>query len=274
MERVNARLAVEVAKESRRKGVGYDEYKKELKRQLADAQSALVKKHKCHPLATALAPPLIHLPIFLLLSLTIRQAAALATPPPIDLSSSLDEAVPTSAYAAFANEHVGWLTSLVEPDPGLVIPFGIGLMAFANVEVMQSWRKDVSSSATNTTKTPTTTPTKPGSPSSSGKIKPNFGRISPTAKRTTSIIQHEHAPGNMSPGEARKRDVDLQAGTMRQRVVGNVMRILAVVTVGIAAEVPAAVAIYWFTSTGYTLVQNIALGYLDRRNGAKSVADN
>lgn len=127
-----------------------------------------------------------------------------------------------------------------------MIPFGIGLMAFANVEVMQSWRKDVSSSATNTTKTPTTTPAKPGSPSSSsGKIKPNFGRISPTAKRTTSIIQHEHAPGNMSLGEARKRDVDLQAGTMRQRVVGNVMRILAVVTVGIAAEVPA-------VSTGLT----------------------
>lgn len=35
MERVNARLAVEVAKESRRKGVGYDEYKKELKRQVS-----------------------------------------------------------------------------------------------------------------------------------------------------------------------------------------------------------------------------------------------
>lgn len=43
----------------------------------------------------------------------------------------------------------------------------------------------------------------------------------------------------MSPGEARKRAVDLEAGSMRQRVVGNVMRILAVFTVGIAAEVPA-----------------------------------
>lgn len=43
----------------------------------------------------------------------------------------------------------------------------------------------------------------------------------------------------MSPGDARRREVDVRAGTMRERVVGNVMRILAVVTVGIAAEVPA-----------------------------------
>lgn len=38
MQRVNARLAVEVAKESRRKGVGYDEYKKELKRQVSSRE--------------------------------------------------------------------------------------------------------------------------------------------------------------------------------------------------------------------------------------------
>lgn len=209
-----------------------------------------MKKHKCHPLLTALAPPLIHLPIFLLLSLTIRQAAALATPPPIDLSVPLDPSgledapVPVSEYAAFAHEHVGWLTSLVDPDPSLVIPFGIGLMAFGNVEVMQNWRRDVSAPAVDAPKTsPTTTSTMQSpvvsSGAGTGKIKPNFGRISPSAKRSTSIIQHEHEAGNMSAGEARKREVDLQAGSMRQRVVGNVMRILAVVTVGIAAEVPA-----------------------------------
>lgn len=217
---------------------GYNAHCRSL--QLANAQSALVKKHNCHPLATALAPPLIHIPIFLLLSLTIRQASALATPPPLDLSAALDAPVPTSEYAAFASEHVLWLTSLVDPDPQLVIPFTIGLMAFANVEVTQTWRKEVSgmtAPASAESSGSTTTKQQPAAPSN--KIRPNFGRISPSAKRSSSIIQNEHDAGNMSAVDSRRRQVDLKAGTMRERVVGNVMRILAVVTVGIAAEVPA-----------------------------------
>ena len=35
MQRINDRLAVEVARESKRKGLGYDEYKKELKKQVS-----------------------------------------------------------------------------------------------------------------------------------------------------------------------------------------------------------------------------------------------
>jgi membrane protein insertase Oxa1/YidC/SpoIIIJ len=35
MQRINERLAVEVARDSKRKGLGYDEYKKELKRQVS-----------------------------------------------------------------------------------------------------------------------------------------------------------------------------------------------------------------------------------------------
>ncbi|GHJ86047.1 hypothetical protein NliqN6_2449 [Naganishia liquefaciens] len=273
MQRVNDRLAVEVARESKRKRLGYDEYKKELKKQLATAQSALFKQHHCHPLATALVPPLIHIPIFLLLSLTIRQASALATPQPIDLSSASAASaapIPAADYTAFASEHVGWLTSLVEPDPRMIIPFAIGLMAFTNVEVMQNWRRAGSHAVVEAAPT---TPTASATPTT--KIRPNFGRLSSSAKHRTTrspLLQNETDAGNLSPQDARRREVDVKAGTMRERVVGNVMRILAVVTVGIAAEVPAAVAIYWFTSTGYTLVQNIVLGYLDRRAASSSAA--
>lgn len=36
-----------------------------------------------------------------------------------------------------------------------------------------------------------------------------------------------------------------------------------------------AVAIYWATSTGYTLAQNIVLGYLDRRrSSSRSIPQN
>lgn len=151
-------------------------------------------------------------------------------------------AVKASEYTAFATEHVGWLTSLVEPDPRLVIPFAIGLMAFANVEVMQTWRRDVSGIAAPTAAA-AAEPPRAGSNRTAAKIRPNFGRISPTAKQrstsSSSIIQNETDAGNMSPRDARRREVDVRAGTMRERVVGNVMRILAVVTVGIAAEVPA-----------------------------------
>jgi hypothetical protein len=121
-------------------------------------------------------------------------------------------------------------------------------MAFANVEVMQSWRKEVSGAATPADSTSVPQATQSGSKgkqpvATSNKIRPNFGRISPSAKRSTSVLQNEHDAGNMSAADSRRREVDLKAGTMRERVVGNVMRILSVVTVGIAAEVPA-VSIY------------------------------
>lgn len=126
-----------------------------------------------------------------------------------------------------------------------MIPFAIGLMAFANVEVMQSWRKEVSNAATPADTTTGPQAMQSGSKAKqqvaapSNKIRPNFGRISPSAKRSTSVLQNEHDAGNMSAADSRRREVDLKAGTMRERVVGNVMRILSVVTVGIAAEVPA-----------------------------------
>ncbi|KAJ9123368.1 hypothetical protein QFC22_001567 [Naganishia vaughanmartiniae] len=229
---------------------------------LANHQSALLKQHNCHPLATGLLPAFIHIPIFLLLSLTIRQAAGLATPAPIDPATleSVDSLTTLPAHTAFANEHVAWLTSLIDPDPTLIIPFAVGLMAFANVEVMQSWRGATNSEAAATptvstlqpastlpklpnpgsAKTATSPPPPPPPPSHqqpAKKLKPNFGRISSTQKR--SIIQDETAAGNMTPAEQRKRELAKQGGTMRERVVGNVMRILAVVMVGIAAELPA-----------------------------------
>ncbi|KAJ9090924.1 hypothetical protein QFC19_009350 [Naganishia cerealis] len=250
MQRVNQRLAVQVMQECRKKGFGYEEYKKELKRQLAEHQAALLKKHNCHPLATGLLPAFIHIPIFLLLSLTIRQAAALATPAPIDPSSletTADVLTSLPAHASFANEHVLWLSSLIDPDPSLIIPLAVGLMAFANVEVMQNWRGATSAAAGE----PTVQPIDPKVASSTvsaaqtplaqqqkpAKLKPNFGRISSVQKR--SIIQDETAAGNMTPAEQRKRELLEKGGTMRERVVGNVMRILAVVMVGIAAELPA-----------------------------------
>lgn len=222
--------------------------------QLADHQSALLKEHNCHPLATGLLPALVHIPIFLLLSLTIRQAAGLATPAPIDPASldSMDALTAIPAHAAFANEHVLWLTSLIDPDPTLIIPFAVGLMAFANVEVMQSWRGATNTESSVTSESPAATsqPMPARAKASTGatkavatspqqpvKLKPNFGRISSGQKR--SIIQDETAAGNMSPAEQRKRELAKKGGTMRERVVGNVMRILAVVMVGIAAELPA-----------------------------------
>jgi hypothetical protein len=231
--------------------------------QLANYQSALLKQHNCHPLATGLLPAFIHIPIFLLLSLTIRQAAGLATPAPIDPASieSIDALTAIPAHAAFANEHILWLTSLIDPDPTLIIPFAVGLMAFANVEVMQSWRGATNAAAGSVTEQPVggtspltslktktsntgslkpvarPSPSPPQPPPSPPKLKPNFGRISSGQKR--SIIQDETAAGNMSPAEQRKRELAKQGGTMRERVVGNVMRILAVVMVGIAAELPA-----------------------------------
>jgi hypothetical protein len=94
----------------------------------------------------------------------------------------------------------------------------------------------------------------------------------------------------MTPEEREKRRLAKQQGGMRERIIGNILRLVAVASVGIAAEVPAvsrhallrvqptgaygtsdvsqAVALYWATSTTFTLVQNVILGWLDRRRSA------
>jgi len=279
MQAINDKLAIDVMKECRRAGLGYDAYKIELKKRLAEEQAILVKEHRCHPVATILYPPLVHIPIFLVLSLTIRQAVN--TPlPVIDPSSSI-----STTILPFAQESFAWLPNLYDTDPYLALPFAIGLMAFSNIEVMQRWRSDLrmqpvveeapvqsvrSSSSNNGPAQVSSANRRFSTSASSLGVKGGVripGRSSKSINRAP-ILQSELDAGNMTPEERDQRKLAKQQGGMRERIVGNILRLVAVASVGIAAEVPAAVALYWATSTAFTLMQNVILGWLDRRRSA------
>ncbi len=234
-----------------------------------------MKQHNCHPLPTILLPPLVHLPIFLLLSLTIRQAvktplpsAALTTASEVALTtvdtttSTLDTTAIAEPLAMFpfANESFLWLPNLLDTDPYLALPFAIGLMAFSNVEVMQRWRGDLKASVNEETaivSAHASTRTASSSPDPAILQQRRFSTSITTqdvragtripgsrikSKQTTqrpTILQSEMDSGNITPAEREKRLAEKHKGGMRERIVGNVLRIVAVCSVGIAAEAPA-----------------------------------
>lgn len=205
-------------------------------------QKALVKAFQCHPTITALVPAAIHIPLFLILSFSIRQAvlapAAESAPIPASdipaLASLGDFIAPASPMAS---ESLLWIPTLVEPDPTLYLPFALGLLAFSNAEIMQSWRRTMQSQNEQNDAEPV------DNASSSLQAAPSrqilAKKLNTKLDTAPPVIQDETAAGNMSSEERKQRDMAIQRGSMRERIVSNVLRIFSVATIGIAAELPA-----------------------------------
>lgn len=205
-------------------------------------QKALVKAFRCHPFVTAAVPAAIHIPLFLVLSFSIRQAVlapgsdAASTIPASDipaLASLGDYIAPASPMAS---ESLLWIPTLVEPDPTLYLPFALGLLAFSNAEIMQSWRRTMQSQNEQNRDVPV------DAASTSLHAAPTrqqlARKLNPVPRRGD-LIQDETAEGNMSVEERNQRDAAIHRGSMRERIVSNVLRIFSVATIGIAAELPA-----------------------------------
>lgn len=310
MKKENDRFAVEVARESRRTGKSYEEYKKVLKARLAMRQKELVKQFKCHPIITAVLPAIVHVPLFVLLSFTIRQAvlttasdaaaaaetSAAATPGTDEqfssLSDMLSSTISSSSSSAFASpmasESLFWIPSLTDSDPLYILPFAVGVMAFSNVEVMQGFRnyaqRDLEEearvkAAAAAASEKAASGSAPSRAELSAKIsgaslaqakgqvhasRRNRGKQNQTPT-PVNPIQEESASGNMSTSELSAREKAIAQGGMRQRIMSNVLRIVAVASIGVAAELPAAVVLYWLTSTSFSLAQNTVLNAFDKR---------
>ena len=264
LKRKNTNLALSLVPECRKLGLTHKEYVQVLQGEIKKARKETLEEYGVRPRLTAFLPPLVHLPIFLGLSLTIREATRLATElntvsisanlsgendaeamaqqiDPQVTQTGLDDAASilantpdmTTHLAAFLQEHPFHLTSLIDPDSSLILPFIVGIAAFSNVELMQTWRDSSRSLSAN-----------PGSDAHSnaggqrgktGKIVPDPRRETPRPKR--SVLEDALAVGDGVAGEgAEKRE---EAISLSSRIIGFALRGLAVASVGFAAEAPA-----------------------------------
>lgn len=72
------------------------------------------KEHKTHPLITLLVPLGVSLPLFIVMSMTIRQAV--------------------THHPELASQSFAWITAMGEPDPKWILPLVAGLLGFSNAE--------------------------------------------------------------------------------------------------------------------------------------------
>lgn len=86
--------------------------------QVAERYRQLTSQHSCSPLPTIILPPLIHIPLFITTTWMLRDAC-LTSPATSPL----------------------FLEGLTTPDPTLVLPFAVGMLALLNVELNSELRK-------------------------------------------------------------------------------------------------------------------------------------
>ena len=107
---------------------------------------SLAKKFRCSPRLTLILPPLVHIPIFITATLTLRDACTRAAAS-LGLSPTQlvpdDPASPLSYLSTTALEHLHelastsflWCPSLVLPDPTMLLPLAVGVVSLLNVEL-------------------------------------------------------------------------------------------------------------------------------------------
>ncbi|WWC58520.1 uncharacterized protein I303_101063 [Kwoniella dejecticola CBS 10117] len=308
---INERLAQSVMIDCRKRGVGYEQYTLELRRQVEKAQKALHKKYSTNPTITTYSPLLVHIPIFVTLSLTIRRTLELANSP-------------------FFDESFLWLDKLGEVDPYSILPLVGSCLAFGNAELIgrkpkssaeitdeaikaQQTSSSSSSSSLHSSQTTSRTPPRHDQQSSNPKPSPLFSKpsSSSSAASTTTIPNAQKPPnqrrkltttsttyGVLQQIQREKRRAVAGAGLVdvekspnpnrtarwsparqqevRRGFMASVLRFSAVGFGLIASQMPAGVTLYWVTSIGFSFVQNLVLSwypqYKAEREAAKRVA--
>ncbi|WVQ85304.1 hypothetical protein IAT38_007469 [Cryptococcus sp. DSM 104549] len=119
----NSRVAEELAAKCRARGASYEQYQMELRIHMRKVAKELYNKHNANPTITTWAPLVVHMPIFVTLSLAIRRA--------IDLPNS-----------PIASEHFWWLEHLGQEDGTWILPLLGMVVAFSNAELVGATRKE------------------------------------------------------------------------------------------------------------------------------------
>ncbi|KAL7423769.1 hypothetical protein Q5752_001353 [Cryptotrichosporon argae] len=291
-------LATRVAGECRRRGVGYDEYRKELKRQLAEKQAALHKEHRTHPTATLLLPLAVHVPLVLLVSASIR--AALDAPSSALaaahwLSTGALGALPLSPFAESAA-----VAALGAPDPTGALPLLGALGLFGGAELLGRRTRRAAASANvepagevvleqpqrARAGPPGVVPRRGITTSAAVAIAASSRPPGPSRKVGQPIplpvTAAARAPGSgasragpapapaLAPAPGEPRVVYVSRAEQLGSISTNSMRIGALLYVPLAMTQPAGLALYWTTSIVFTFFQNLVLDFVDQREADRA----
>ncbi|BEJ18109.1 hypothetical protein CspHIS471_0703860 [Cutaneotrichosporon sp. HIS471] len=298
MKRTNDELAVKMAIEGKKEGLTYDEYRKRLKDELATRQAALHKKHSTHPTTTMLVPLAVSLPLFIVMSMTVRQAV--------------------TTYPELAAQSFAWIEHMGQPDKMWILPMVAGLLGFGNAEHATSRyeaRKETAEASSSPSSGPSSPPP-PSPPSSSPASSPpppvsatppwqsktrkfsttsvrddqhsgpqHFGKRRVAAK-PRAVAQIPGAPKPMLQPVKVKRVKGPQAADMVeethwaaklvpqnrewiQKALTMTLRGASFLVIVVGLQMPAAVVWYWTCSMSFTFLQNIYFDRADRRERAE-----
>lgn len=211
---------------------------REIQSALKEKWQHLVRLHDCSPWRTTGASLLVHIPLFLLVTALLRQAAVLPDSPLIQ------ELIPWwSPDPAFAAQvattkqllvekgldpvsierltKIGGGPTLVDRDSTQIMPIVVGSLNMLNVELSQWVRQ----------------------------------------RRAAREQQLGLGGGPSVPTDTNGAPLP----SLRERVLGNVLRTGAVVSIPIACSVPSVLLVYWTTSALVTMVQNSYFAWLDAK---------
>ncbi|KAM0789979.1 hypothetical protein ACM66B_005311 [Microbotryomycetes sp. NB124-2] len=276
------RISLQTRDECRRAGKSYEDYQKEfLKRAKAEAKQ-IARQHKASPMVTLLVPPLLHLPIFISMTLIIRDACQRASTTLSLTPSTLTQLLPDSesTLTSTALTHLQelattpfyWCPSLILPDSTMMLPLAVGLAALANVEVSAKTRKANAAAALASRQA-----------REEGPAGAQTGRPLTAAQKRRVVAKMARAGDAVIPGTTGARGyatpsaaAQVQGSSVAvmeetedeprtTRIITNALRFSAVLFIPFAAFAPSAVCVYWLTSNMFTLVQNVIFAWYDRK---------
>lgn len=218
-------------------GVPVRHVQQQIRKSLKEKWHHLVRLHDCSPSRTTVGSLLAHVPLFIVVTMLLRQAALLPDSPLIH------ELIPWwSPDATFAAQTAATKQILMEK----------GLDA-ASIERL----------------------TRMGGPTLADR---DSTQIMPIVVGSLNLLNVELSQWTRQHRLSRERELGLgdsppsanEAGAVqespRERVLGNVLRIGAVVSIPIACQVPSALLVYWATSALATMTQNGYFAWLETKN--------
>ncbi|SCZ88769.1 BZ3500_MvSof-1268-A1-R1_Chr10-3g03082 [Microbotryum saponariae] len=318
---VHERLALGLRDSSRRKGLSYEQYEQEYKKavsrlslcnaifpadpmdffsfflpQSKEATHQMYRSYGFHPRLTMYIGPLVNIPLFIFISLILRDACqrALLVLPfspahlPLPSSATLTPEI-LSNLQDLATSSFLWCPSLCLPDSTMFVPLMVGLATLLNTEVSAKMRRAVMRAGKEVDRI------EDGRIAGNAVLGVRVGQVGALGTRGLTAAEKRRVTviNSRREGNDRTRGLTTQVRTTNgpkeqvqevvdgedeeeprnSRIITNAMRCASVAFIPIAAMAPVAVCLYWLTSNCLTLLTNLTFAYYDRTRERKERLD-
>ncbi|KDE06793.1 hypothetical protein MVLG_02832 [Microbotryum lychnidis-dioicae p1A1 Lamole] len=292
---VHESLALNLRDSSRRKGLSYEQYEQEYKKASKEATRQMYRSYGFHPRLTMYIGPLINIPLFIFISLILRDACqrALLVLPlspahlPLPSSATLTPEI-LSNLQDLATSSFLWCPSLCLPDSTMFVPLMVGLATLVNTEVSAKLRRAVMRAGKEVDRIE-------GRIAGNAVVGLRMGQVgalgtsglTAAEKRRITVINSRREGNDGTRGLTTQTrttngpkeqvqevvEAEDEEEPRSSRIITNAMRCASVAFIPIAAMAPVAVCLYWLTSNCLTLLTNLTFAYYDRTRERKERLD-